>query len=69
MFGGWIILQAGNPVTVELVDDGVDAVALQPSIAQRPIISWGRFAKKTKGKNEEDASPFLLPHAGRAIWL
>ena len=31
--GGWVILQALNPVTVEFVDDGVDAIAFEPAVA------------------------------------
>src|SRR6266581_8739567 len=30
MFGGWIILPTGNPVAIELVDGGVNEIALEP---------------------------------------
>src|SRR5437762_14338249 len=41
MSGGRIIFQAGNPVAVELVDDGVDAVALEPAVAHCAWIEGG----------------------------
>ena len=34
-----VLLQAGDPVAVELVDGGVDAVALEPAVAERAAVA------------------------------
>ena len=53
MLAGGIVLQAFDPVAVELVDDPVNAVALQPAIAERAAVVEG-------GLGAADGEPGVL---------